>query len=76
MDDDNRNIAMAMQASDKGISRSGLLLKDTALVEAVKRIGLTRPVSQRQIAMSVNPQTCNFFQDEFQRLTSLRRTWS
>ena len=52
MDDDNRNIAMAMQASDKGISRSGLLLKDTALVEAVKRIGLTRPVSQRQITIT------------------------
>ena len=43
---------MAMQASDKGISRSGLLLKDTALVEAVKRIGLTRPVSQRQITIT------------------------
>lgn len=52
MDDDNRNIAMAMQATDKGIARSGLLLKDTALVEAVKRIGLTRPVSQRQITIT------------------------
>ena len=52
MDDDNRNIAMAMQASDKGIPRSGLLLKDMALIEAVKRIGLTRPVSQRQITIT------------------------
>ncbi|MGB0628829.1 MAG: NAD-binding protein [Candidatus Thalassarchaeaceae archaeon] len=52
MDDDNRNIAMAMQASDKGVPRSGLLLKDMALIEAVKRIGLTRPVSQRQITIT------------------------
>ena len=41
-----------MRAKDKGVPRTGLLLKDRALVEAVKRIGLTRPISSRQVAIS------------------------
>lgn len=52
LDDDNLNISISMRAKDKGVSRTGLLLKDRALVEAVKRIGLTRPVSSRQVAIS------------------------
>lgn len=52
LDDDNLNISISMRAKDKGVPRTGLLLKDRALVEAVKRIGLTRPVSSRQVAIS------------------------
>ena len=47
LDDDNLNIAISMRAKDKGVPRTGLLLKDRALVEAVHRIGLPRPVSRR-----------------------------
>ncbi|MBT6874134.1 MAG: hypothetical protein HOA28_02745 [Euryarchaeota archaeon] len=52
LDDDNLNISISMRAKDKGVPRTGLLLKDRALVEAVKRIGLTRPISSRQVAIS------------------------
>ena len=41
LDDDNLNIAISMRAKDKGVSRTGLLINDRALVEAVQRIGLT-----------------------------------
>ena len=43
LEDDNLNIAISMRAKDKGVPRTGLILKDRALVEAVHRIGLTRP---------------------------------
>ena len=49
--DDNLNIAIAMRAKDKGVPRTGLILKDRALVEAVQRIGLTRPVSRRHVTV-------------------------
>ena len=40
-----------MRAKDKGVPRTGLILKDRALVEAVQRIGLTRPVSRRHVTV-------------------------
>jgi trk system potassium uptake protein TrkA len=49
--DDNLNIAISMRAKDKGVARTGLILKDRALVEAVQRIGLTRPVSRRHVTV-------------------------
>jgi len=49
--DDNLNIAISMRAKDKGVPRTGLILKDRALVEAVQRIGLTRPVSRRHVTV-------------------------
>ena len=52
LDDDNMNIAISMRAKDKGVPRTGLLLKDRALVEAVHRIGLTRPVSRRLVTVT------------------------
>ena len=51
LEDDNLNIAISMRAKDKGVSRTGLILKDRALVEAVQRIGLTRPVSRRHVTV-------------------------
>ena len=48
--DDNLNISISMRAFDKGVSRTGLILKDRALVEAIQRIGL-RPVSKRRVAI-------------------------
>ncbi|HIC50909.1 MAG: hypothetical protein CXX69_01990 [Candidatus Thalassarchaeum betae] len=52
LDDDNLNIAISMRAKDKGVPRTGLLLKDRALVEAVHRIGMTRPVSRRLVTVT------------------------
>ncbi len=52
LEDDNLNISISMRAMDKGVNRTGLLLKDRALVEAVHRIGLTRPVSKRRVAIT------------------------
>jgi trk system potassium uptake protein TrkA len=52
LDDDNLNIAISMRAKDKGVPRTGLLLKDRALVEAVQRIGLTRPISRRLVTIT------------------------
>tara|TARA_B100000214_G_scaffold85547_1_gene58481 strand:- start:59646 stop:61064 length:1419 start_codon:yes stop_codon:yes gene_type:complete len=49
--DDNLNIAISMSAKDKGVPRTGLILKDRALVEAVHRIGITRPVSRRYVTV-------------------------
>jgi len=48
--DDNLNISVSMRAFDKGVARTGLILKDRALVEAIQRIGL-RPVSKRRVAI-------------------------
>ena len=48
--DDNMNISISMRAFDKGVSRTGLILKDRALVEVIQRIGL-RPVSKRRVAI-------------------------
>ena len=50
LSDDNLNISIAMRTFDKGVSRTGLILKDRALVEAIQRIGL-RPVSKRRVAI-------------------------
>lgn len=50
LSDDNLNISISMRAFDKGVSRTGLILKDRALVEAIQRIGL-RPVSKRRVAV-------------------------
>ena len=52
LDDDNLNIAISMRAKDKGVSRTGLLINDRALVEAVQRIGLTRPISRRLVTVT------------------------
>ena len=52
LNDDNLNIAISMGAKDKGVARTGLLLKDRALVEAVRRIGLTRPISRRLVTVT------------------------
>ena len=52
LEDDNLNIAISMRAKDKGVPRTGLILKDRALVEAVHRIGLTRPVSRRLVSVT------------------------
>jgi len=49
--DDNLNISISMRAMDKGVLRTGLLLDDRALVEAIHRIGL-RPVSKRRVAVT------------------------
>ena len=48
--DDNLNISISMRAFDKGVIRTGLILKDRALVEVIQRIGL-RPVSKRRVAI-------------------------
>ena len=50
LSDDNLNISIAMRTFDKGVSRTGLILKDRALVEAIQRIGL-RPISKRRVAV-------------------------
>ena len=50
LSDDNLNISISMRAFDKGVSRTGLILKDRALVEAIQRIGL-RPVSKTRVAV-------------------------
>ena len=50
--DDNLNIAISMRAKDKGVQRTGLVLKDRALVEAVQRIGSINPVSRRQVTVT------------------------
>ena len=50
LSDDNLNISISMRAFDKGVTRTGLILKDRALVEAIQRIGL-RPVSKRRVAV-------------------------
>ncbi|MEC7756748.1 MAG: NAD-binding protein [Candidatus Thermoplasmatota archaeon] len=50
LSDDNLNISISMRTFDKGVSRTGLILKDRALVEAIQRIGL-RPVSKRRVAV-------------------------
>ena len=52
LNDDNLNIAISMGAKDKGVARTVLLLKDRALVEAVQRIGLTRPISRRLVTVT------------------------
>ena len=39
LEDDNLNIAISMRAKDKGVLRTGLVLRDRALVDAVQRIG-------------------------------------
>jgi trk system potassium uptake protein TrkA len=52
LNDDNLNIAISMRAKDKGVARTGLLLKDRPLVEAVQRIGLTRPISRRLVTVT------------------------
>ena len=52
LNDDNLNIAISMRAKDKGVARTGLLLKDRALVEAVQRIGLTRPISRQLVTVT------------------------
>ncbi|MDP7092190.1 MAG: NAD-binding protein [Candidatus Thalassarchaeaceae archaeon] len=49
--DDNLNISISMRTMDKGVLRTGLLLDDRALVEAIHRIGL-RPVSKRRVAVT------------------------
>ena len=59
LSDDNLNISIAMRTFDKGVSRTGLILKDRALVEAIQRIGL-RPVSKRRVAIKsiLKASTC------------------
>ena len=52
LDDDNLNIAISMRALDKGVPRTGLLLKDRSLVEAIQRIGLTNPISRRLVTIT------------------------
>ena len=52
LNDDNLNIAISMRAKDKGVQRTGLVLKDRALVEAVQRIGSIKPVSRRQVTVT------------------------
>lgn len=52
LEDDNLNIAISMRAKDKGVQRTGLVLKDRALVEAVHRIGTINPVSRRLVVVT------------------------
>ncbi|MGY8703487.1 MAG: NAD-binding protein, partial [Candidatus Poseidoniales archaeon] len=73
LDDDNLNISISMRAKDKGVPRTGLLLKDRALVEAVKRIGLTRPISSRQVAISAILKSIHKnYPGSYQNIPSLR----
>ncbi|OUX24002.1 MAG: hypothetical protein CMA23_005925 [Methanobacteriota archaeon] len=51
MDDDNGAIAIAMRAVDEGVERAGLLVDDSTLVDTVRRIGLTRAVSRREVTV-------------------------
>ena len=52
LEDDNLNIAISMRAKDKGVLRTGLVLRDRALVDAVQRIGSINPVSRRQVVVT------------------------
>jgi Trk K+ transport system NAD-binding subunit len=52
LEDDNLNIAISMRAKDKGVLRTGLVLRDKALVDAVHRIGTINPVSRRQVVVT------------------------
>ena len=52
LEDDNLNIAISMRAKDKGVQRTGLVLRDRALVDAVHRIGSINPVSRRQVVVT------------------------
>jgi trk system potassium uptake protein TrkA len=51
VDDDHANIAIAMLATDFGVERTGLILRDTNLARVVRRIGLTYAVSKRKVAI-------------------------
>lgn len=51
LEDDHANIAVAMQASELGVQRSGLVLDDSDLALMVKRIGRTYAVSRRRVAI-------------------------
>lgn len=51
LDDDHANIAVAMQASELGVVRTGLVLDDSDLAQMVKRIGRTYAVSRRRVAV-------------------------
>ncbi len=52
LDDDNGAIAIAMRAVDEGVNRTGLIVDDSTLVDTVRRIGLTRAVSRREVSIS------------------------
>ncbi len=52
LDDDNGAIAIAMRAVDEGVNRTGLIVDDSTLVDTVRRIGLTRAVSRREVSVS------------------------
>ena len=52
LDDDNGAIAIAMRAVDEGVGRTGLIVDDSTLVDTVRRIGLTRAVSRREVSIS------------------------
>ena len=52
LDDDNGAIAIAMRAVDEGVDRTGLIVDDSTLVDTVRRIGLTRAVSRREVSIS------------------------
>lgn len=52
LDDDNGAIAIAMRAVDEGVERTGLIVDDSTLVDTVRRIGLTRAVSRREVSIS------------------------
>jgi len=69
--DDNLNISISMRAMDKGVMRTGLLLNDRALVEAIHRIGL-RPVSKRRVAVtSILKSIHMHVPGSFQRIPSM-----
>ncbi len=52
LEDDHANIAITMRSEDHGIERTGLVVEDDALVESVRRIGLTCAVSQRRVSIN------------------------
>jgi len=41
-----------MRAVDEGVDRTGLIVDDSTLVDTVRRIGLTRAVSRREVSIS------------------------
>ncbi len=51
LDDDHDNIAACLLASDKGVTRTGLVLFDSDLVRVTKRMGITFAVDRSQVAV-------------------------
>jgi trk system potassium uptake protein TrkA len=51
LDDDHISIAAALLANDMGVTRTGLILKDSDLVKVTQRMGITFAVDIKRVAV-------------------------